>query len=763
VNRRRYGPQNSARQGTNRCAWAYLALGIAAVGVSKFMPNDQQVAALSLVQVSAALAVLIGVRRFRPPHRSGWFLLATGCLFLGSGAAVWLLYVAVLDKPIPYPGWSDAVFVPGYLLIAAGLAVMIRQRSPARKIQALLDALILSVGLAFANWVFLTGPATRGADLTTAQHLLTVGYPLIDVVIVGLAARLMITAGRLSRALVLLALGTILLLGGDTAYAALVSSGSYSAGALPDQLWMLALVFVGAAALHPTMRAVAVTTETKRAGTTRLRLGFMVFAMLVPSLVVVIAFLVGADPHGPALAVITVVLLPLIAVRTVHLLQGLRHAASADDLTGLANRDEITHRLDRRRGSDGAALLFIDLDHFKNVNDTLGHAAGDEVLITVSERLRRLVRDSDVVARLGGDEFVILCDAMSSETEAERLAVRVVAALAEPFTVQDHTLYLGTSVGLVTLDGSDADTTLRNADLAMYAAKKAGRARWVRYTSTLIDTLASEVALDTELRQALAMNQFVLHYQPVVDITSGRVVGTEALIRWQHPTRGLLPPAEFVPAAEQNGSITEIGTWVLGEACRQAARWQETRPDQAPLTVAVNVSSRQLNAGLTETVKSALAVTGLAPSLLHLEVTETSLRDNLTDADAVLAALRELGVSIAIDDFGTGYSSLTYLRRFAVDSLKIDRSFIGGLAVNADDTAIVEAVIGLADALNLDIIAEGVETAQQLRALQDMGCQHVQGYYFSRPLPADQLTNQLDAEWHVARAELSDSEHAIAV
>jgi diguanylate cyclase (GGDEF)-like protein len=750
MNSRRRGQQDSPPNGTSRWSWTYLAAGIAAIAVSKFMSDDVQLAALSLVQASAAVAVVVGVRRSRPPHRSGWFLLAAGCLLLGAGAGVWFLYVAVLNKPIPYPGWSDAVFVPGYLMIAAGVAVMIRQRSPAREIQALLDALILSVGLAFANWVFLTGPATQGAHFTTAQHLLTVGYPLIDVVIVGLVARLMITAGRRSRSLSLLALGAALLLGGDTTYAALAGAGSYSTGALPDQLWMLALVFVGAAALHPSMRGVAVATETKRAGTTRLRLGFMVCAMLVPSVVVIVAVLVGTDSHGAALAVTTVVMLPLIAIRTVHLLQGLRRAAIADELTGLANRDAITQRLDHRSADDGAALLFIDLDHFKNVNDTLGHAAGDEVLITVSQRLRRLVRDTDVVARLGGDEFVILCEAMSTEADGERLAERVVAALAEPFTVHGHTLYLGTSVGLVVLDGSDAETTLRNADLAMYAAKTAGRARWVRFTPTLIDSLASVVTLDTELRQALARDQFVLHYQPVVDLMSGRMAGVEALIRWQHPTRGLLSPAEFVAAAEENGSITDIGTWVLHEACGQAARWQASRPGQAPLTIAVNISSRQLKVGLTETVKAALAVTGLVPSSLHLEITETSLWDNPADAAVVLASLRELGISIAIDDFGTGYSSLTYLRRFAVDSVKIDRSFIGGLGANADDTAIVKAVIGLADALNLEVVAEGVETGEQLRLLQDMGCQNVQGYYFSRALPSDELTDQLDANWHAA-------------
>jgi len=738
-----------------RGAWTYLAAGCALIALSVCLPANAGIAMLSVVQLSGGAAVLAGIWRFRPAHRAGWLLLGTGCLLLGSGAAVWLVYVAILKKPIPYPGWSDAVFVPGYLEIAAGLAVMIRQRTPAREIQAVLDALILSVGLAFANWVFLTGPATQGAGLSTAQHILTIGYPLIDVMIVGLVARLLFTAGRLSPSLALLAVGTLVLLGGDVSYAVLVRFDGYHTGALPDQLWMLSLVLIGAAALHPSMRQLAVATESKRVGTTRLHLGFMVVAMLVPSIVVIIMLLTGGDSHSPALAATTIVLLPLVAIRTLHLVQALRRVAVGDELTGLVNRDGLMDRLDRRRAGrsgDRAALLFIDLDHFKNVNDTLGHAAGDQVLVTVGARLRSLVRDSDVLARLGGDEFVIVCEDMPSPAEAERLAERVVATLAEPFVVEGHTLFLGGSVGVVTIDTSPAETLLRNADVAMYAAKAAGRSRWLRFSPAMIEALSDEVTLDTEFRQALKRDEFVVYYQPVVDLISGRMLGAEALVRWRHPTRGLLGPAEFVPAAEKNDSIIELGTWVLGEACREAARWQTARPDDRPLTMAVNISSRQLTADLTETVEAALVVTGLDPHALNLEVTETALLDNFADAEAVLAELRELGVAISIDDFGTGHASLTYLRRFAVDTVKVDLSFVRGLGVNPGDTAIVKAVIGLADAFSLSVVAEGVETAEQLLLLRDMGCAMAQGYFLCRPLPAAALAERLDADWLGAHA-----------
>ena len=734
----------------SRVVWVYLAVGVAAIVLSMGMPDIMKMAMLSIVQFSGGIAVLTGVWLFRPAKRAGWMLMAAGCLLLGAGAGSWLVYVQILNKPIPYPGWSDALFVPGYLGLAAGLAVMIRQRTPAREASAILDALILAVGLAYANWVFLTGPATQGTGLTTGQHIITIVYPLIDVMLVGLVARLLLSAGRLSRSLWLLAVGALVMLGGDAAYAVFARFGGYHIGALPDQLWMLSLVLVGAAALHPSMRQVAVAVETKRAATTRVRLGFMVVAMLVPCVVVLVRMLAGTDGHGSALAVTTVVFLPLVAVRTLHLVQALRRIAVADELTGLANRDEVVDRLNRRRGGRGddrAALLFIDLDRFKNVNDTLGHGAGDQVLLAVSDRLRSLVRDTDVVARLGGDEFVIVCEAMSGPDGGERLAERVVATLAEPFTIEGTTVFLGASVGIGTLDASNAETILRNADVAMYAAKTAGRSRWVRFTPTLIETLNSELKLDTEFHQALTQDQLLLHYQPIVDLSSGRMVGAEALVRWQHPTRGLLAAGEFVPRAEKGDSITALGTWVLGEACRQAARWQATRPDCGRLTMSVNVSARQLNASLVETVKTTLAATGLDPSVLILEVTETALLSTPTEAEAVVAALRALGVSIALDDFGTGYSSLTYLRRFAVDSVKVDGSFIAGLGTHTGDTAIVKAIVGLAKNLGISAVAEGVETAKQFLLLQDMGCDKAQGYYLCRPVPAEQLTDRLDADW----------------
>ncbi len=313
-----------------------------------------------------------------------------------------------------------------------------------------------------------------------------------------------------------------------------------------------------------------------------------------------------------------------------------------------------------------------------------------------------------------------------SSPAADRLAERVVKTLAEPFTVGGHPLCLGASVSTAPLDGGDAETILRNADVAMYAAKAAGRSRCVRFTTTQMETLTSEAQLETEFRQGLTRNEFILHYQPIVDLGSGRIWGAEALVRWQHPTRGLLLPAEFVPLAEKNDTITMLGTWVLSEACEQAALWRAAGYDCRSLKIAVNISARELNATLVETVRAALAATDLEPSALILEVTETALLVSPDEAAAVVTAVRALGVSIALDDFGTGYSSLSCLRRFAADSLKIDRSFVKGLGA---DTAVVKAVVDLANSLGLAVVAEGVETAQQLALLRALGCSTAQGYH----------------------------------
>jgi diguanylate cyclase (GGDEF)-like protein len=418
-----------------------------------------------------------------------------------------------------------------------------------------------------------------------------------------------------------------------------------------------------------------------------------------------------------------------------------------DGLTGLANRSQLVLRL---AALDPArlltsALVFLDLDNFKDVNDTHGDAEGDELLRTAAARMRSCIRPGDLLARLGGDEFAVLLEGTDVQA-AEDLARRAVETMNVPFTVAGQLCHVTASVGVAV--GTDAivnpQVLLRSADLAMYEAKSRGKGRFVRFDVAMSDALTLRTRTESELRQAIEHDELVLHYQPIMDLSSGEMAGVEALVRWQHPVRGLLGPNEFVPLAERTGAIVALGAWVLGSACRQAAAWHEARLDQNPLVVSVNVSARQLDEPtFVVTVAQILADTGLDPACLCLEVTETAVMSNPAGVQQAGQALRDLGVQLSIDDFGTGYASLTYLRRLHASDLKIDRSFVDGLGHELDDTTIVTAVIGLAHAMGLSVTAEGVETTEQLKILRDMGCQKAQGFLMCRPAPADQLTAEV--------------------
>jgi diguanylate cyclase (GGDEF)-like protein len=425
----------------------------------------------------------------------------------------------------------------------------------------------------------------------------------------------------------------------------------------------------------------------------------------------------------------------------------LERSALHDGLTGLANRSQLVLRL---AALDPArlltsALVFLDLDNFKDVNDTHGDAEGDELLRTAAARMRSCIRPGDLLARLGGDEFAVLLEGTDVQA-AEDLARRAVETMNVPFTVAGQMCHVTASVGVAV--GTDAivnpQVLLRSADLAMYEAKSRGKGRFVRFDVAMSDALTLRTRTESELRQAIEHDELVLHYQPIMDLSSGEMAGVEALVRWQHPVRGLLGPNEFVPLAERTGAIVALGAWVLGSACRQAAAWHEARLDQNPLVVSVNVSARQLDEPtFVVTVAQILADTGLDPACLCLEVTETAVMSNPAGVQQAGQALRDLGVQLSIDDFGTGYASLTYLRRLHASDLKIDRSFVDGLGHELDDTTIVTAVIGLAHAMGLSVTAEGVETTEQLKILRDMGCQKAQGFLMCRPAPADQLTAEV--------------------
>ena len=415
------------------------------------------------------------------------------------------------------------------------------------------------------------------------------------------------------------------------------------------------------------------------------------------------------------------------------------HRALHDSLTGLPNRTLLDDRLCQalartERAESAVVVVFLDLDHFKLINDTQGHAAGDDLLKALAERLQDAVRPCDTVARFGGDEFVVVCEGVDDPAEATHMADRLRRAIETPLCLRGEEVFVSASLGVAMgRSGSTPETLLRDADAAMYQAKLNGRARTEMFDEAIRER--NELRRETEvaLRRAVERSEFELVYQPIVSLEEGWIVGAEALVRWQHPERGLIMPADFIALAEETGHIVPIGAWVLDEACRQLKEWRAAIP-HVPLSMAVNVSARQLRGGMLDCVRHTTERHGVDPSSLVLEITEGMLMEDVTRCVAALDELRGTGVRLAIDDFGVGYSSLSYLKRFPIDILKVDRTFIDGLGTDPHDSAIVSAIVGMARALKVSLVAEGVETQQQLYALRHLGCQLAQGYLFAKPL-----------------------------
>jgi diguanylate cyclase (GGDEF)-like protein len=724
----------------------YLVLGLVAIGIYYLLPTAgvAQAVLLTVLNGTAAGCAFMTARRTHGRARTVWASLGISMALATLANGPYYGFPLVTGRPVPFPCPVDVLWLLTYPCYLVALNATVRQQRREDRRGNALDATILVVSGAVLMWAFVLEPVATAAGIPLLAHVVAIAYPAMDVLVFAMFVRVAITVSWRSPSLRLLLLSFFALLVSDTVYALELSAGTYHFGGPTDGMWMASYLLIGVAALHPRPGELAHLTPSSGQRLSSGRLAFLCASVLTGPI------LLATRPRD--LLVVTsgcIASFLLVMARMTGLNRQLVSAgveletrASIDPLTGLANRATFRTRLlatlaRPARQEAIPAVLFVDLDDFKDVNDSLGHAAGDAMLRLVADRLREAVRPGDLVARLGGDEFAVLLDGVPNSAAALAVAERTVAALGAPVQIHGHRLGLAASIGLaLRLGDSDAETLLRQADLAMYTAKANGKNRVEMYDAALDQAVGEYHALKADVVGAAQRGELVVDYQPVVELGTGKAIGVEALVRWQHPTRGLLPPLSFIGLAEETGAIIDIGSWVLAAACREARTWQlgHARPD---LFVAVNVSVRQLDQpGFADHVKEVLDGTGLDPSRLVVEVTESVLADPRSGAAAALESLRKTGVKVAIDDFGTGYCSIGYLSRLPIDILKVDRSFVSGEPRGPQADALLAAIIGLAQRLGLDIIAEGIEDAVQLARLQALGCKAGQGFLLSRPLSA---------------------------
>jgi diguanylate cyclase (GGDEF)-like protein/PAS domain S-box-containing protein len=1024
-------------------AWAWYVGGASLLTalylfVPPFKGNGPLINALGL---SGVVAIVVGIRMHRPQAQAAWWLFVLGQFLFFAGDLYTYSYPKVFGADVGFPSAGDALYLLVYPALMGGLLLLVRRRNPRRDPAALVDALILTIGIGLLSWVFLIAPNIHLSGLSWLAKSVSIAYPLGDVLLLAVAIRLAVDAGKRAPAFYLLAGSIVCLLATDSAYNLALLQNTYNHQLIYDLGWILYYVLWGAAALHPSMRVLEEPASDSRPRLTSLRLSLLGAACLIaPSirffeslgnpdvLVLIVASavlfllvvirmaglvrqeerivsreralrgagtklvgaagyeqiyeaaiagvrqLLGEDPcvhlallrdSGPVVAASsqdgdwalteptfewlqgnagrvripyfelprearselrfegghTVLITPLsirsevrgllvanshdevseevansfealglqvslavegaslaadlhrrqsearfrslvahssdlITVLDAHglvtyqspsvervlgygaeeiegtqfdwllseadrprlrsLIAGdgsgssdahtlecalthkngtrlrfevqhtdllhdehvrgivlnsrdvserkefedqLAHQAFHDPVTGLANRalfsDRVEHALMRsQRGFPDIAVVFIDLDDFKTVNDSLGHAAGDSVLQEVARRLRIAVRPTDTVARFGGDEFAVLLEGVNDSAMAADAAARILHALELAYEIDGKQVFPRASVGICLVDRQDAvpeaAELLRNADVAMYMAKRDSKGSYRVFEPAMHERVVERLELRAELQQSIEADQLELHYQPVVRLEGHEIVGVEALLRWQHPTRGTIPPNQFIPLAEETGLIVAMGRWVLNEACREGVEIQTRFERDQPLTISVNLSVRQLQSdSIVSDVRCALETSGLPPGSLVLEITESVMMSDTDFAVQRLDDLKALGVRLAMDDFGTGYSSLSYLSRFPVDILKMDRSFVGA----GENVALQSAIIALGASLELDVVAEGIELPEQEQSLHDLGCEIGQGFLFARPMPSSDL-----AAYLAGRPEWSDAD-----
>lgn len=763
-------------QGRSRFFWhVYLVLGAAAVATYPLIPAGaaRDGLATELIGLSAVLAIVIGVYLYRPRAASAWLLLAAGQLAFVVGDALFA-YQEYVAHSSPFPSIADICYLSGYPLLGAGLVLLIRARAPRRNWTAFIDAAAITTSLALASWLFIMSPIEHDQTLTSAGKLISLAYPLGDVLLLAIALRILMGANKRPPAYSLLGGGIVLLLVADSAYLGALQAGSYVSGGIIDLGWLASYVLFGAAALHPSMKVLSMPVLERLPRLTPVRLALLACASIAAPAMLAVQYVRGASLEIPVVIGSSALLFLLVIARMALLVRGhevhgteleehgaelaskLERRSLYDPVTSLANRELFLERLAGTLVADGhtpPAVLLLGVEGLRLVNESTGRAAGDELLRAIAERLQRLLRQGDTCAWTDGD-FAVLVEDVTVEPPAT-VAARLVKALRLSFQhSSEHETTIGLNAGVAIARGDErAETLLRNAEIALSRAKQIGNGSVELFEPGMHATVFERIVLKGQLERALAEGQFFLNYQPIVDLGRGGLWGVEALIRWQHPERGLVPPDEFIPLAEETGLIVPIGQWVLEEALRQAAVWDQT-PSFTAFAVTVNISRRQLGSPeLVDTVARAIRETGVNPAGIVLEITETALADDIDSALLTLSELKKLGVRLAIDDFGTGYSSLQYLRQVPADIIKIPKPFVDGVRVtDSEDYRVAHAIVHLGEAFGLCTLAEGIEDHEQFERMRELGCELGQGYHFSRPLPAEEVTPLLAFEYEALAA-----------
>jgi diguanylate cyclase len=721
--------------------------------------------ACAVAPTAAGLACLRARAHSIGRLRLAWLWLACSLFSWAGGGVVWTVYEVHLHRAVPFPSVGDVGYLGSVPLAIIGLLCFPAARLVGvARLRPVFDGAIAAGALLLISWVTVLGPVVEASSGSLLSRVMSVAYPVSDVLTATIALLTLARAGGRQRVTMLLVgAGLLVVAVADSSFAWFIAQGAYASGNLFDTGYVAGFLLIGVAAVHS--RGADVHAEPADDDVpSRMSLALPYAPLLISTPLVVLREL--GDHRLTRIefsicvsVVVAVMVRQLLSMQVIVALSSqlrdtvaelrsreveLNYRAFHDSLTGLANRalfaDRVSHALTRSRRSEPVILLLADLDDFKIVNDTLGHHAGDVLLVAVAERLRTIVRPEDTAARLGGDEFAILLDGCTDLDGASEVAARIADSLVQPFHVGGVDTTIGASVGIaVAAERSSGEDLLRDADIAMYAAKAEGKGGHAVYAAEMAALTIDRLQLQKDLGDALANGQLTLKYQPVIDLDTGRICGVEALLRWIHPARGSIEPDVFIPLAEASGEIMPIGRWVLQQACSQASRWNKHWPAYLPeLRLAVNLSGRQLSdPQLISTVRAALADAELPAEQLTLEITESALVDDQTALEP-LQALHSIGLHLAIDDFGTGHSSLSRLGRYPIDVLKVDRSFISALTPEpGPQDVLLATILRLGDGLGIDVIAEGVESESELAALRTLGYKRAQGYLFARPADPD--------------------------